>query len=782
MRTIYHVHESLDHLMATRLLPGGEDEPVRVVVFGGTGAVGGAVVLELCKRILRSRRFRDRPLRGEIYATGLADKEISLFAGRLYRAAQHVTSIEKIEPLRHYRIDGRIDLHFDRLGLVLPSDLPQRIRDARDAHAAAHGDRPFDLAQACRDYFDAQPRPLLGYIEGIGQPLNAVVVSIPLPSVAAYTLELIDGLVEEYSGADAQLAQRIKARALRVFVGGLAVVQQRYARQVLIAHTTAVGGMYRVDDGEAEIRLGFAHSARGQKMVDKKYFADKLTNLYLDRGFDVLVTAAAIGIDAVEENAILPLDRAARRMLQTVVDEWCSPDPPPFPADDLDKGHILLYPARGVPLAALPPDDAAAPLRFDAGKELRADAVIRSGENGLFSVANCVALYNVMKVAIAEELAMVLVRRALFGPERRADWFRDKVCYYDGTENAHFALRLLDNHPRLARCHYDTFAVQSYQALGSATHQARLHELGLINLLLRLDDLAADFAAIPETTLEKAVTDLDAFFRGHTQRPAWEDLARYCAESAGLEGIHRLAERLGRLCAVRDLHDVGRLIGYDPRARGAREPGREKFLARLATAIQRYVATITSLGIPIVYRAVDGPDAGQDRMLLGPYVAPLETGIGRQGDVYARWHALAQRHGVAVDDLRDWTIVNNGFVDLRPHALVTDAPSAGPDLGDRIARFAHPDEVAAWLDALRAGSYFTTAGLVATTLRLRRLFAQVCRRQLALGTLETWKHLFPEDEHNRFLLAPGLIETARMYSEGVGKITGTEALWPSWGY
>ena len=30
-----------------------------------------------------------------------------------------------------------------------------------------------------------------------------------------------------------------------------------------------------------------------------------------------------------------------------------------------------------------------------------------------------------MKVAIPEELAMVLVRHAVFGPERRRDWFQE---------------------------------------------------------------------------------------------------------------------------------------------------------------------------------------------------------------------------------------------------------------------------------------------------------------------------------------------------------------------
>ncbi len=95
-------------------------------------------------------------------------------------------------------------------------------------------------------------------------------------------------------------------------------------------------------------------------------------------------------------------------------------------------------------------------------------------------MANCVALYHVMKVAIPEELAMVLVRRAVFGPERRRDWFQDKLCYYTETENSIFAIRLLYSYPDLIKSHHAAFGLQAYQALGSSCHQARLHELGLL--------------------------------------------------------------------------------------------------------------------------------------------------------------------------------------------------------------------------------------------------------------------------------------------------------------
>ena len=88
----------------------------------------------------------------------------------------------------------------------------------------------------------------------------------------------------------------------------------------------------------------------------------------------------------------------------------------------------------------------------------------------------------------------------------------------------------------------------------------------------------------------------------------------------------------------------------------------------------------------------------------------------------------------------------------------------------------------AWLGELRHGSYFTSNGVVALHYRLARLGRRVCNRKVQLGTRETWKHLFRQDRQGRHLISPGLVETVRMYNEGLGKITGSEALWPRWGY
>ncbi len=761
MRTHYHEFESLEHLLATRLLPGGSNEPIRFVVFGGTGAVGGAVVLELCRLIVRSSRFRSEPLSGEIYATGRSDRDIARFANRLFLDLGSEAPIEKIELLRHYRVGDAIDLRFSLLDLELPHDLAKRAREKAPDDGGTEGS---DLEHGLDAYFSAQRQPFLSFVQGLETDLlHAVVVAIPLPSVATYTLEIVERLAAEH-GLDHTARTRIKSRYLHRFIHGLAVIQQRYARHVVMAHTTAVGGMYRVDGGgQAEIRLGFAHSALGKKLVEKKHFADKLCEVYLDHGFDVLVTAAAIGIDAVEFRRHLPLGRAVRATLSART----SGAQKVVPTEDLESDAILLYPSAVVDLEAEP----AQPIDFGHGKELIVDAAIRSGENGLFSVANCIALYNVMKVAIPEELAMIVVRHAVFGPERRRDWFHDKICYYGSTENALFALRLLENDPQLTRAHHGAFSVQAYQALGSATHQARLHELGLLILLLRLRDLSVRFAHIPEQELAEATGDLDAFFWHQTRLPAFEDLDDL--------DVPTLGQIFGRLCETETKEDAGALLGFDDRQQGAGEKGRDKFLSRLAVRIQRYLCTITSLGTPIVYRS---PTTGRDRIRVGPYVAPMELAMTSADAMQHAWRRLADAHRISASTARNWTIVNNGFVDLRPQAFACCATDACRDLDIHLQAFDDPDAILEWIHGQPVGSYFTTSGLLAFRLRLERLGKQVRGRRIELGTAETWKHLFQQDTEGRHVLSPGLVETVRMYNEGLGKVTGTEALWPSWGY
>lgn len=780
MLTRHQQYESFDHLVRTRLRPGGDPRPVRFVVFGGTGAVGGAVVLLLARLLVEASRDRGRELAGELWVTGRSNREIAQFARRLWLAFEGRAEIEKLRPRRHYRLGGVVDVRLAHFNVGDLGDVEEHVA-GRAAAAGAAGEA-FDPATALADFFAALPSPFLDFVVGLGHEwLDGVVVGIPLPSVATYTLTALDRLAERHGLAHGEL-NRLKDQFLASFLRGLGIVRERHARRVMMAHTTAVGGMYRVDGSEPEIRLGFAHSASGKQLADKKYFADRLTQGYLDQGFDVLVTAAAIGIDAVEFNLRLPMARGARQALEAAC---ADPASAPLHPEDLEQPWLHLYPGLTLPFDG-GGEGGEQPLRFGSGGELRVEAAVRSGENGFFSVANSYALYHVMKVAIPEELATVIVRRLIGGRERRRDPFVGGLCYYTETENAHLALRVLDSDERLVRAHLGAFAVQAFQELGSATHQARLHELGILVLLLRLLDLGRRLPGLDAAALEEAVRDVGGFVQRQTVSPYFEDLLDHDAP--------RLARLAGELCEVRDRLDVGRLLGYDPRHQARRDRRREKLLERLAKNVRRYLSTITSLGTPIVYSS---PGFGRDEILLGPYVAPLDLAVGSSGDLQRRWAELAAEHGLEPPTVRDWTLVNNGFVDLRAHALATSARELGPQLGERLLVTGSAEELAAWLAALPRGSYFTTCGLVATLHRLGALHRRLRGRRVELGTHETWKHLFFRDrgrgprggagrgrrgDERPFVLAPGLVETARMYSEGLGKVTGSENLWPGWGY
>lgn len=783
----YEQFESFEHLVETRLKAGGEERPFRCAVFGGTGAVGGAAVLQLIRLLVEAPG--DGGPSGELWVTGRTDKEISLFAQRLWQASSGRAEIEKIRPRRHFRIGGRVDVHFALFSVGDLGDVEEHVAAAQEA--ARRKGRTFELQTALEGFFDQLPSPFLDFVAGLGFELDAVVVGIPLPSVATYTMTGLERLAEEHD-VDPPTLNRIKDAFLERFLRGLATVRLRHARVVVMAHTTAVGGMYRVDGREDEIRLGFAHSAMGKKLADKKYFADRLTQSYVDQGFEVLVTAAAIGIDAVEFNTRLPMAGSVSRVLRDALEEAEAAAGGDAPADggegsgpalpllrrDLDRGSILLYPATELALERGGPRR---PLAFGAGKQVRFEAAVRSGENGYFSVANSLALYHVMKVAIPEELATVIVRRALFGRERRRSWFSGGISYYTETENAHFAMRVLGSDERLIRAHLGAFSIQAFQELGSATHQARLHELGILVLLLRLLDFGRRLETLPAERLEEGVRDVAALLHQESDYAYFEDLLRYSPDE--------LAALLGSLCEVREASGLGRLFGCDPRQRAQRDRRREKLLERLAVNVRRYLSTITSLGTPIVYRS----PAGRDRVLVGPYAAPLDRAVTHSDSLRRHWRRVARRHRLPVGMVRDWTVVNNGFVDLRPHALATSSRDLAPDLADRLLLTGSVDELAAWIAGLERGSYFTTCGLTATLYRLARLHERLLDRRVELGTHETWKHLFFRDRRRDqppgggadpgpYVLAPGLVETVRMYSEGLGKVTGTENLWPHWGY
>lgn len=755
----HYQFESLEHMLASRLRAGGETQPVRCVVFGGTGAVGGAAVLEIARLIMLTEKY-DRQWRAEIYATGMSDKEIVQFAQRLWRYAEGNLRAQVIRPRRRYRLGERVDIILRHFRIAPPDDLRERV-----LHRQQSEGENFSFEGTLESLLTSVQCPFLRFVEDLELGLlDAVLVAVPLPSVAAYALQQIDELAQEF-GADHQVATRLKSTFLAVFVKGLAIIRQKLSRRVVIAHTTAIGGMYRVDGESLEIRLGFAHSAQDSFLAHKKYFADRLTELYLDQGLEVLVTAAAIGIDSVEFDRSLPIARGVEATLRTALSKNAASF---VSADDLQTKKILLYPARVIDLEATEPP---VPLAFGVGKELRVAASLRSGENGYFSVANAVALYHVMKVATSEELAAVVARHIIFGEERRRKWFHDGLCYYTETENAHFAHQVLQSDDRLLRAHHGAFALQAFQDLGSSTHQGRLHELGIICSLLRVLSLGAHMESFDGERLKEAFASWEQFFYDNTSPGYFEDFLQLSTE--------HLSVTLGRMCEVRSKFDAADLVGFPLRTDAKREGVKEKFFARLATVIRRYLNGVASMGTPIIYRS---PSLHRDRVLVGPYIAPLDAAAVDTHCLHGEWSRAAKELGLSPDVVRNWSIANNGFVDFRPHAIATTARSLTDSARTKVMTTTNSKDLVEWLGRIPVGSYFTTCGLLALQHRLSALHREVSNRKVDLGTRESWKNLFFCDRNGKYLMSPGLIEAMRMYTEGLGKVTGTELLWPGWGY
>ena len=722
----------------------------RVLIFGGTGAVGGAVVVQLIRETMKVNALRATidPIELDVIATGLTDRDIAYFVNRLILSFES-SHIEKVRSLRHYRIGDHIRIRFRHFRVAIDIDSVRQV--------ASHSDsEDFSLRDSLREIYAGMARPFVSFVEDFGE-LDGVVVAIPVASVMAYTMGVLDELAQQHGVEEDPF--RLKEDFLReVVIRDLDEVSNRYSREVIIAHTTAVGGMYRVDGEGEQIALGFAHSASGKLLFEKKHFADFLTEAYRDSGFRVLITAAAIGIDAVMFQTHLPANSAIRSLLE---------GKKAVSLDDLSgtrAASIWLYP--GLCLENLKND--ADPLDFGSGEELVVDVAVRSGENGLFSIDNCYALYNVMKVTVPEELALVVSRQILFGDEPHREFFENGVCYFTETENARFALQVLSSDARLQRSQLGPLSVKAYQALGSSTHQGRLHELGLVILLLRLSSLKLE--SLSKSQLQTAQENLDDFLWNSTSPPYFEDFLAF--------DLTKLAEGIGRLMEVDGPESMASFLKFDLASHKENEQEYQSFLGVLAQRIQIYRSTITSLGIPILYRRPGGEDA----LLVGPYIAPMDIALNNTMDLYRDLEKRGRPHGVDPRTVWDWVVVNNGVVDVRPHALVTHAKDVQADLSDRVKRFSNETDLVEWLETIHHGQYFTTTGLIALRLRISRLWEKIRNRHIQLGTGETWKNLFQLDSNGKFLIVPGLVETMRMYAEGLGKTTGTETLWPGHGY
>src|SRR5206468_3275977 len=132
-------------------------------------------------------------------------------------------------------------------------------------------------------------RPFTGLLAAVDADIGArtrfdryrsVQIGIPLPSLLAYHLDSLDELETQSLLTRAQNEQVKEAVTLQL------VEQLRHVRSkadhVLVAHTTAVGGMYdvRADGERPVIRLGFAHAAIDSQLAVKRQRAEQFSELY----------------------------------------------------------------------------------------------------------------------------------------------------------------------------------------------------------------------------------------------------------------------------------------------------------------------------------------------------------------------------------------------------------------------------------------------------------------------------------------------------------------------
>jgi hypothetical protein len=142
------------------------------------------------------------------------------------------------------------------------------------------------------------------------------------------------------------------------------------------------------------------------------------------------------------------------------------------------------------------------------------------------------------------------------------------------------------------------------------------------------------------------------------------------------------------------------------------------------------------------------------------------------------------------EEFINWLVCNNGFIDLRPNAILNTAKTHAGGLTDRITVLTDEQAFRKAINDLKLKNarnveenyHFNTSGLLAYCGRVTGLYEQLELFDLSLGTYNGWKALFPIDGNENHILIPGLVEAMRHYAEGLGKITGTEFLYPRYGY
>lgn len=744
------------------------------VFVGGTGAVGGAAALQMVSMYEEMMAIQppaspdDVPV---LIVTGRTDDEVHSFESRLKRYVR--TRWGAGTAPRHFEqgflSPGGVYIAVSKYemkpipGIELVKDADAAGRDAAvDAFLAMAGlDRSMSHDEICGglDRYVRASRPITSFLEDrlsrlrdYGRtPYRSVLLGFPLPSILAYQTGGL-AMVGASLGLPGDFTTAVKDAFESKFADDLAAVKDQWGARVLVAHTTGVGGMYdEAPDGTTTIRLGFAHAARDEFLRTKHIEAEHLTEKYAERGVLMLVTAAAIGIDEVRMREAIPLHGAIVEKLRNASHEL-------FRGSRERRQFVQVFKPATLSLDAGLEQQEDRPLYFKRGSELRPSHSIRSGENGFFSVANADALYRVMGVASVSELGHVLATTGLLGDDPNVPWFRDGICFYTETAKSTQVFDFLYQ-PLLLDAQLSGLEPMALQDLGGAKHQAELHTLALLILLHRLRTL--DLEAIEEYPDESF--NARRFFLESSRPLTFRDIESWDVDSLARDLFTLvMADKPGQLLPLKPLIDPGQF--------GARD---EAHLAVLKVVLEAVFA-VTSLGSPIVVE----DETGAAVVRAGYWIAPLgdiSTNEQSLRNILTKGYADAAPD-CSFEQYRDFQISVNGFIDLRPVGVVSNAKVLGDLTRDSVTLHRDHRSFAQRLESLEPYSFFATSGLIALLTRLQSLGNALSQARTDLGTVQNWLWSMLRDARGHTFVVPGVVEALRMIAESQEKTTGTEWL------
>lgn len=768
------------------------DAPV-YVFFGGTGAVGGQVAIEIIQAYeyvisVQPEWMGSKPL---LVATGIEDEEIERYRTKLYKVFDSKSGhgfetiddpTEKATLILRRKSGITIELHkliaepkfvVDLANLIKGKSNNDIIETLVSIPTVINS--PFQ--KFLTDYKTAK-----GFDDNFR--FQAVISGIPIPSVAAYhfSREIDKILVEtgvKKNDVDRVIERAINIKVLHGFANDFGNIKNKLSIEVLIAHTTSVGGMFTIEGDKPVIRLGYAHSALDEQLLEKQFYANELTKKYSELNLKTLITAAAIGIDNVFTNVQLSINKGIYDKYKTAADEQVLP----FRQNLLDKrfnfvfNSVLISPFYPI-LDSKGSIEAHQPIEFSkdekAPTKLKVEYALRSGENGVFSIDNAYALYLNMKIATQEELAHILAFTALFGDDKQKPWFdKDDICYQCETDNSILAFALLNNRAEFRYYQMSAFTPKAFQDLGSAKHQCELHTLGLYMLLHKLKNLSPQLIT-EKITSKYRESEVIEFVDKNTVPLTLENIISY--------EPRQKAKDFATLLTLNSHEDLAKFVGFD----GDLQVGFiQTFFQHLFSVIKQTINTITSLGTPIVF-LLDNTV----KILSGPYCAAIDSVISHNDTIARYVKDDSAKFNLDSKDYFEWIVSNNGFIDLRPQATITTAKSQKNGLKGEVKIVQTLEDLRKVITEIQEDNnrrkstygYFTSSGVVAFVGRIIGLQEQLKSFDITLGTFNNWRSLFPVDSNLHHPVIPGLVEAMRMYMEGLGKVTGFELLYPGFGY